>query len=407
MNLFESILLNAILIIGPLSCYLLYLFFQKKEDKNKNDLFFDCAIFISFYLLIKFTTNECSRALFVFFDILLLISYLNNKKLISIILSVIIITYYYKMLEINIHILCIEYIIYFIVYFFNNKKETYINIFLILKTVFFNIYVCFNYNNFIYYTEFIILIILFSIISRLILKVINSSVSVSSLYKTIRTMEDDKKVRESLFKITHEIKNPIVVVKGYLDMFDINNRDDSNIYILKIKDEINRVITLLEDFLYMAEIKIVKEEMDLSMLLEDIVDGFNLILKNKNIKLIYKEIEETYIFADYNRLKQVLVNLIKNSVEAIIKKGTIKIYVTNNRNNIKIIIEDNGIGMTKAVLNNIKKVFFTTKTNGTGLGIHLSSEIIKRHNGTIIYRSIKNVGTKAIITLKKKDIKVS
>lgn len=63
--------------------------------------------------------------------------------------------------------------------------------------------------------------------------------------------------------------------------------------------------------------------------------------------------------------------------------------------------------MTKAVLNNIKKVFFTTKTNGTGLGIHLSSEIIKRHNGTIIYRSIKNVGTKAIITLKKKDIKVS
>jgi len=83
------------------------------------------------------------------------------------------------------------------------------------------------------------------------------------------------------------------------------------------------------------------------------------------------------------------------------KDGNIKISVNKNKNKIKITIEDDGRGMTKEELKKITKAFFTTKKNGTGLGVYLSNEIIKAHNGSIKYSSVKNKGTKVVITIPK------
>ena len=107
------------------------------------------------------------------------------------------------------------------------------------------------------------------------------------------------------------------------------------------------------------------------------------------------------MLADYNRLKQVLVNIIKNSMEAKIegKILTIKLKIKVSKCNIKIIISDNGIGMTKEELNRLGEVFYTTKPNGTGIGVNLSKEIIERHNGTLTYESEKYLGTNVIIDL--------
>ena len=91
--------------------------------------------------------------------------------------------------------------------------------------------------------------------------------------------------------------------------------------------------------------------------------------------------------------------MLKNSLESIEEKGKIEISTNIYKKYIDIMVEDNGNGMDNDVLENIKEMFYTTKNNGTGLGVSLSNEIVKAHKGELIYISELNKGTKAIIRL--------
>ena len=102
---------------------------------------------------------------------------------------------------------------------------------------------------------------------------------------------------------------------------------------------------------------------------------------------------------DYERLKQVIINLLKNSLEAITTSGNIQMSTNIYKKHIDIIVEDNGKGMSDEELSKLKEMFYTTKSNGTGLGVALSNEIIKAHHGELTYISELNKGTKAIIRL--------
>ena len=217
------------------------------------------------------------------------------------------------------------------------------------------------------------------------------------LHMNLKELEKETQLRSSLFKITHEIKNPIAVCKSYLDMFDINNKNHER-YIDILKEEMDKILLLLQDFLSMNKIKIQKEILDINLLLEDVVNQFEPVLKEKNIKFKHNICEdEVFVLGDYNRLNQVLINMIKNSIEAIEKNGIISIDYKIEEN-FKIIIEDNGMGIPKDELEKIKEPFYTTKKNGTGLGVSLSIEIVNAHNGKLQYEILKK-GTRVIIEL--------
>lgn len=183
-------------------------------------------------------------------------------------------------------------------------------------------------------------------------------------------------------------------------MFDIENKQHAKKYIPIIKNEITKTLVLLEDFLSLNKIKIEKDILDINIVLEEVISSFKLYLKEHKIKLkqIIKD-EEIYINGDYNRLREVLVNVIKNSIEAIKKEGTITIWTETKNENIYIYIKDNGIGIDKETLKKIDEPFFTTKQKGTGLGVPLSKEIIERHNGKLIYESEKQKFTLVTIIL--------
>ena len=222
--------------------------------------------------------------------------------------------------------------------------------------------------------------------------------NITNLYQEINKIKEENKLKNSLFKLTHEIKNPIAVCKGYLDMLNLEDLNKSKRYLSIIKSEIDRSLNVISDFMEYSKIKINKEELDIVMLLDDIYESFNLLIKDKNIKLNYhNEYEEIYLIGDYERLKQVFINVIKNSIESIAIDGIINIEVKLNNQNVIIIIEDNGCGMNKEELSHLKEMFYTTKKNGTGLGVSLSNEIIIAHNGKMNYES--NKGTKCTITL--------
>ena len=215
-------------------------------------------------------------------------------------------------------------------------------------------------------------------------------------------LDNEKRLKNYMFKITHEIKNPIAVCKGYLEMMDTNDIPKTTRYISIINSEIERTLNILKDILEFNKINLEKDIMDITMLLEEIKELFKELLRNKDIKLeLNNPYDELLILGDYNRLKQVIINMIKNSMEAKHdnKRLIIKLSLVKDSGNIIISISDNGIGMTKEVIDNIGKEFFTTKQHGTGLGVSISKDIISKHDGVIDYSSKENMGTITSITL--------
>lgn len=204
----------------------------------------------------------------------------------------------------------------------------------------------------------------------------------------------------SLYKVTHEIKNSITVINGYLSMFDYNDINKLKKYVNLLKRETKKELVLLNDFLSSNKIILNKEIVDINLLLEDVIESFKPLIEKKNIKLIsHIPKDELIFFIDYDKMCEVISNLIKNSIESIDKNGIIEIYSIKIKDNVNIIIKDNGIGMTKKEIKNIFIPFYTTKSKGTGLGTYISKIIIKKHRGKIKYESVKNKGTKTIVTL--------
>ena len=156
----------------------------------------------------------------------------------------------------------------------------------------------------------------------------------------------------------------------------------------------------MSDFMEFSKIKIDKEIIDINLLLEDVEEELKLLMDSKNILFECKLIqEEVYVEGDYNRLKQVFVNMVKNSLEAIEGRGLIQIVTHILKGMYYIEIIDDGMGMDEETLSHVKEMFFTTKVKGSGLGVSLSNEIIKSHQGSMDYFSKVGKGTKVIVKL--------
>ena len=400
MNLLEVVIINTIYCLFPLMLYLFYLLFNKNCEKKENDLILDISLLTSLYLLIRFTSNDVIYFNALLLNIPLFISFLKKRLITPIIISLIIIVYTNNYLNINIIYLGLTYVLYYLIYYlYYLKKHNYKQFIIMFLVIKYLILIILNINLIINNS---ILYIFFIFSFLLAFNLFNVCENITKYYINKSELEEDKKVRSSIFRITHEIKNPIAVCKGYLDMFDVNNIEHSKKYIPIMKSEINRTLLLLQDFLAISKIKIEKDYMDVNILVEDVMNNFNLMLKERNIKTDINLIDDDiYILGDYNRLTQVLINVIKNSIEAIPneKSGNIWIKTDVSDNNFYLEIKDNGVGITDAVLKKIEEPFFTTKVNGTGLGVSLSKEIIKAHDGKIEYSSKPFEGTVVKILL--------
>ena len=411
MKILEGILLNSIYLLFPLLVYLLVVVCVRNIDKKAKKLLLETALFSSLYLLFKYGKNSSLIYPMIVFNVLLLLSYLKKKNITAIIMSIFLVIYYKNTTPLSYFILIVEYTMYFLIcnYITRRKKASkiaMITVFVIIKsfTLSMQTFLMFNdksdiVNNFI---DLFITMTIFTFIAYLCLYIITKGEDIIDLNKITTELEKEKSLRESLFKITHEIKNPIAVCKGYLDMIDYDDKKKVEKYIPIIKDQISRTLILMDDFLDYTKVKINKEEVDLYMLLEDSCDVSEPLFKKAGIKVEFEiPDDEIYMELDYNRMKQVLVNIFKNSIEAKDKKKKYKfinIDVINGRNDVTIKIKDNGIGMDKKTLSKVDEMFYTTKEKGTGLGVALSKEIIELHGGSMKYTS--QIGKYTQVTIK-------
>lgn len=381
MCFFQELILSSCLITFA---YLLYYLFSKKKKSND---YYSLFLLFGFFLCIFFP----SLIRFFFLDLFILLAYKENFPKEGVILSLLFICLSFIFPDISLSWCLISSICYFVVYLiFNSKSEEKLISFIIVKG-FLSSYFLFSSSSF-EIEIFLELILLLVVLSIFLNKCIRSVVIIDDFNHKMTELE------KNLFKITHEIKNPIAVCKGYLDMMDTSNMEKVEKYLPIVKNEISRTLVIMDDFMSIRNLSIYSDIMDFCLLLEDVHLTVYFLLKDKGCTLkVFNSLEEIYLEADYDRLKQVFVNLVKNSLEAGAKNISISTKIKNNK--LQVIVQDDGEGISEENFKHLGELFFTTKRVGTGVGVHFSKEIIRLHGGSITYTSKETIGTKVKIIL--------
>jgi len=214
-------------------------------------------------------------------------------------------------------------------------------------------------------------------------------------------------------KLAHEIKNPLTPIQltidqlksKYIEKLPQNEKSKYDEYLKTIYKQIKQIENLVNEFSDFARMPkpILKKNN-----LYDLINSNISILKNINSNIVIKVIgkNEIFINCDSEQINRVFFNLIKNSIESINEKcqksddfkGIINIELFKNNDYIKVLIIDNGIGFPDKNIEDITKPYFTTKKNGTGLGLPIVNKIINDHNGKMSFLKNKD-GAKIEINL--------
>jgi two-component system sporulation sensor kinase B len=217
----------------------------------------------------------------------------------------------------------------------------------------------------------------------------------------IKRAEKLKTLGEVAASIAHEIRNPLTVVQGFLQLMSATLVDGKNrSYLNFALDEIARAEAIINDYLNFSKPKLTKYE---KFSLSDLVDSITILLtplaSYKGIQFESRTDAQIYIHTDRAQLQQALVNVIKNAVEASMDKALVQIDLELKGNHAELKIIDKGRGMTQEEIQRIGTLFYTTKESGTGLGTSVAVRIIEAMKGNINYESEKGKGTVCTITL--------
>lgn len=404
MSFFDILILDIILILFPMICILIIKANCLNNNcKIGNGLLIDIANLSSEFLLIKYC-NIDNAYMVLLANMPFIISVINNRKYASTILAIVLVILN-VFFGINPIFTIGEYFIYLIIFVLLQKKgfepKKVLMTFVFIKGIFLTIneYYVLNNNNFLTIIKIFICLLTFYLIGILTISIIDMIDKIVTINQTLKELEKEKNLKNSLFKITHEIKNPIAVCKGYLQMMNYDDMQKVQKYNEIIENELNRTLDIMDNFSSYTKIKINMDLMDLDYLITDTISSMSSIFKCKNIEVNYEENDEVLIKGDYDRLKQVLINMLKNSTEAIENNGKIDIKLKKSKKYVTICIKDNGSGMSEEELDKISELFYTSKEKGCGIGVSLSKEIINLHKGTIKYNSVLGEYTEVLIKL--------
>lgn len=201
--------------------------------------------------------------------------------------------------------------------------------------------------------------------------------------------------------VAHEIRNPMTVISGFIQMMASDKESPYHSYTSLIQSEIARIDTIISDFLILSRPQAeTYKPIDVRLLLDEVIELFSLEFQSHHIHFSMENKEQrSLINGNANQIKQVFINLIKNAIEAIDCEGRIQLKLSNDQDQLFISLQDTGTGIPPHLLERIFEPFYTTKSKGTGLGMMITNKIITEHSGTITIHSQEQIGTEISITL--------
>ncbi|WP_106768620.1 sensor histidine kinase [Paenibacillus faecalis] len=231
-------------------------------------------------------------------------------------------------------------------------------------------------------------------------KLIKYSKELELFNNELQRSEKMEIISELAASVAHEVRNPLQVTRGFMQLLEEKSRADQQEYLNLALEELDRASAIITDFLTFAKPELEQvTELNLSDELRH-VTGILSPLANIGGGTISLEVPESiYILGNSSKFKQAMINLVKNSIEALDGEGTVKIWACTDKEQAVIRVRDNGIGMDMNEISRLGEPYFSNKTKGTGLGLMVTFRIIEAMKGSIHFISRKGIGTEVTIKI--------
>jgi nitrogen fixation/metabolism regulation signal transduction histidine kinase len=218
-------------------------------------------------------------------------------------------------------------------------------------------------------------------------------------------IEDSKTIEMLAFTVAHEVKNPLSLIKANIDYMELCDKERIHTDCYRVmKNEIEKANDIIMKFIeYAKPVIFPKEKVDVSSIIDKIILNYESLTHN-NIHFCIKNSISPYVQGQFEKIKILFNNVLKNAVESVLEnnidKKIIEIDYSIYKDFITINIVDNGVGLSKETLSNIEqKLCYTTKANGSGIGINICKRIVLDHGGTYSIKNICGGGVVVSITL--------
>lgn len=201
--------------------------------------------------------------------------------------------------------------------------------------------------------------------------------------------------------IAHEVRNPLTTLSGFLKMMHGEATVLHQRYFDIMQSEIERIESILKEMLLLAKPRMVEfSSRDIQSLIQEVVALLVSQANMKNIRIHCRFSQQSVsVNCDLNQMKQVFLNIIKNAIESMDSGGNIYLKAVVCPKSVRVDVTDEGVGISKDNIPRLGDAFFTTKEEGTGLGLMISTRIISAHHGTIAISSDVGKGTTVSVTL--------
>lgn len=238
---------------------------------------------------------------------------------------------------------------------------------------------------------------------------------IGELANTLNSMAEeiinkDKIKNDFISSVSHELRTPLTSIKGWAVVLKDAKEDEKDLIndgLNIIENEVDRLTKMVEDLLDFSRyisgrITLDKEVFNITKTCENVAKQMKPRAQNNKIELITELTEEIeLVYADENRIKQLLINLLDNAIKFTSENGWVKFQMYKENNSIIMLVSDNGVGMSKEDLVHVKEKFYKGKhsKSHSGIGLSISDEITKLHNGKLNIYSEENIGTTIKVNL--------
>ena len=232
----------------------------------------------------------------------------------------------------------------------------------------------------------------------------------------IKMKENENYRREFIGNVSHELKTPIFNIQGYIQTLIDGGLQDENVnlkYLKRANLSVDRMINIVDDLEVISQLETNEDVLDLDNfnivdVINEAFDQLEMKANNMNISLkLSKESNSEIVYADRNKIQQVFMNLISNSIKYGKNNGVTNVRLFDMTDKMLIEVADNGIGISEEALNRLFERFYRVDKNrsreigGTGLGLAIVKHIIEAHQQTINVRSTVDVGSTFSFILEK------
>ncbi len=218
---------------------------------------------------------------------------------------------------------------------------------------------------------------------------------IENLRSELSHVEQLSLVGKMAASITHEIRNPMAVVRGFLQLMKEKSPATLDHYYMIVMEELDRANSIINDFLSLAQNRVIEKEAgDLNTVIRELLP---LMWADANLRgqsiAFYAYEQLPRIAMNSREIKQLILNLARNGMEAMDDRGELRIETDLVDGEVVMRIGDTGPGIPADRLDKLFEPFYTTKSKGTGLGLSLCLSIAERHHGRIVVDSVEGKGT--------------